>query len=213
MSEYYYNAWGLPMGTVGAMADINPLRYRGYYYDNETGLYYVSSRYYDPETCRFINADSHLNTAAGVLGYNLFAYCNNNPVNTTDPTGHAFVLLTAAIGAVAGAIVGGCIAASQGKNVWAGIGIDAAAGGLIGLGAGAAAAALITGSATASTAFVLGTASVKLAATGTTLGIGASKVIDKVANGYQKVKSAVTGATDVFRSVSSAELSDIKSTG
>ena len=57
--------------------------------DAETGLYYVSSRYYDPETCRFINADSHIAGVGGdMLGYNLFAYCHNNPVNMSDSTGH-----------------------------------------------------------------------------------------------------------------------------
>lgn len=143
----------------------------------------------------------------------MFAYCNNNPIICSDPTGHAFMFVTAAIGAVAGAIVGGVIAAKTGRNIWAGIGIGALAGGLIGLGAGAAASILLTGSATASTAVVLGTASVKLAATGTTLGVCASKVVDKVSSGYQRVRSAVTGVTQIFRSVSSAELSDIRSSG
>ncbi|WP_242944645.1 RHS repeat-associated core domain-containing protein [Pseudobutyrivibrio sp. OR37] len=63
----------------------NPLRYRGYYYDSETGFYYLNARYYDPKIHRFISADSQI---AGVLGdingYNLFSYCNNNPVNCQD---------------------------------------------------------------------------------------------------------------------------------
>ena len=62
------------------MADINPLRYRGYYYDQETGLYHLWSRYYDPQTGRFINADVLTSTGQGMLGYNMFAYCLNNPV-------------------------------------------------------------------------------------------------------------------------------------
>lgn len=122
------------------------------------------------------------------------------------------MFITAAIGAVVGAVVGGIVAAKKGKSVWAGIGIGAAAGGLIGLGAGAA-AVLLTGSATASTAVVLGTASIKLAATGSTIGIGAAKTISKISRVYSKAKSFVTGATDVFRSVSSAELADIEATG
>ena len=88
-------------------------------------------------------------------GYNLFAYCVNDPINHSDPTGKVpFFLITAAVGAVAGAVVGGIIAAKTGKNVWAGIGIGAVAGGLIGLGAGAAASAMLTGSVASSTAAV-----------------------------------------------------------
>ncbi len=64
----------------------NPLRYRGYIYDTETGFYYLRSIYYDPQVGRFINADSQLNTDS-LLGYNLFAYCENNPVNMSDNTG------------------------------------------------------------------------------------------------------------------------------
>ena len=66
--------------SIGAA---NPLRYRGYYYDSETGFYYLQSRYYDPVTCRFINADSIIGTD-DILGSNLFAYCDNNPVNKVN---------------------------------------------------------------------------------------------------------------------------------
>ena len=80
-ASYTYNAWGEvlsvqgPNGNVGAdhIANINPIRYRGYYYDSETGFYYLQSRYYDPVLCRFINADGQLNTDS-FLGYNMFAY-------------------------------------------------------------------------------------------------------------------------------------------
>ena len=89
---YTYNAWGKPTSTTGTMAatlgTLNPLRYRGYVYDTETGFYYVSSRYYDPEIGRWINADSQLNTSLGVLGCNMFAYCLNNPVNKVDYGGN-----------------------------------------------------------------------------------------------------------------------------
>lgn len=71
------------------MASINPLRYRGYYYDTETGFYYVQSRYYDPIVKRFINADEVSNFAANgeFLSYNLFAYCGNNPISREDSEG------------------------------------------------------------------------------------------------------------------------------
>ena len=70
--------------------NLNPLRYRGYYYDTETGFYYLQSRYYDPEIGRWINADdtAYLGADGTPLSYNLFAYCKNNPVMGYDPTGH-----------------------------------------------------------------------------------------------------------------------------
>ncbi len=87
-AAYRYNAWGEILCATGELAELNPLRYRGYYYDSETGLYYVSSRYYDPEICRWINADGFASTGQGFVGCNMFAYCLNNPVNLIDRTGH-----------------------------------------------------------------------------------------------------------------------------
>jgi len=88
---YTYDAWGNILSTSGSMAGTlgthNPLRYRGYVYDAETGLYYLQSRYYDPEMGRFISADAFVSTGQGLLGNNMFAYCHNNPVNYCDPTG------------------------------------------------------------------------------------------------------------------------------
>ena len=87
VAAYTYDPYGRVLTATGTMATVNPLRYRGYYYDTETGLYYVSSRYYDPEIGRFINADVYTSTGQGLLGNNIFAYCNNNPVNNVDPLG------------------------------------------------------------------------------------------------------------------------------
>ena len=67
---------------------MNPLRYRGYVYDNETQFYYLQSRYYDPEIGRFLNADALVSTGQGILGNNMFAYCLNNPVNMGDAAGN-----------------------------------------------------------------------------------------------------------------------------
>ena len=102
VASYTYDPWGKIISSSGTLADINPLRYRGYYYDSETGFYYLQSRYYDPEIGRFINADSYASTdATGLLSTNMFAYCENDPVNKSDPDGEVAHL---AIGAVVGAI-------------------------------------------------------------------------------------------------------------
>ena len=87
VAAYTYNAWGNILSTTGTLADVNPLRYRGYYYDSETGLYYLKSRYYDPEVGRFINADSYASTGQGIIGCNMFAYCLNNPIQYSDDEG------------------------------------------------------------------------------------------------------------------------------
>ena len=116
MVKYSYNAWGVPIEIVDGngtdvsrdrthVANKNPYRYRGYYYDVETGLYYLKTRYYDPITCRFINADSYLQTAQGFYDKNVFSYCENDPVNRVDTEGDFWLL--GVIGAAVGAIVGG----------------------------------------------------------------------------------------------------------
>ena len=101
---YTYDAWGklieLKDTTANSVGTQNPFRYRGYYYDTETGLYYLQSRYYDPEVGRFINADAFASTdISGVLSTNMFAYCENRPTIGSDPTGEWVHL---AIGAAVG---------------------------------------------------------------------------------------------------------------
>ena len=90
--EYTYDVWGNILSVTGTLADTigqkNPLRYRGYYYDDETGFYLTGTRYYDPEIGRFLNADSVMAGIGEVQGYNLFAYCMNNPISMSDPTGN-----------------------------------------------------------------------------------------------------------------------------
>lgn len=88
VGSYTYDPWGKVIAD-GTMAEINPIRYRSYYYDSETQLYYLQSRYYDPELGRFINADALVSTGQGLTGNNMFAYCNNNPVCFFDTTGYA----------------------------------------------------------------------------------------------------------------------------
>ena len=88
VGSYTYDPWGKVIyDDNGPMVDINPIRYRSYYYDKETGLYYLQSRYYDPELGRFINADSYPSTGQGLNGNNMFAYCGNNPVMRVDEAG------------------------------------------------------------------------------------------------------------------------------
>ena len=85
---YQYDAYGnIIFQSSHSILAKNPLRYRGYVFDQETGFYYLQSRYYDPAIGRFINADSLASTGQGFLGYNMFAYCGNNPVMGCDPTG------------------------------------------------------------------------------------------------------------------------------
>ena len=92
VARYTYDAWGsctVQNADGWTAGDANPFRYRGYYYDTETGLYYLNSRYYDSEVGRFISADNQIAGVGGeALGYNMFAYCMNNPGNMFDPSGN-----------------------------------------------------------------------------------------------------------------------------
>jgi len=95
------NAWGYNPIPEGSMANtlgtLNPLRYRGYVYDAETGYYYLQSRYYDPKIGRFINADALVTTGQGLLGNNMFAYCGNNPVIFLDDQGTSYRVVGAGL--------------------------------------------------------------------------------------------------------------------
>ena len=96
-AQYEYDAWGkvisITDGNGNEITDtnniglLNPFRYRGYYYDSETGLYYLMSRYYDPVTRRFINADGYFQSGGSILDGNMSAYCRNNPITFIDPYG------------------------------------------------------------------------------------------------------------------------------
>ena len=121
---YTYDAWGnvttsYSNGGASTAARYNPFRYRGYYYDTETGFYYLNSRYYDPAVGRFLNADGYINANGDLIGYNMFAYCGNNSVNMVDDDGTSALLI--AEGGYASYLI---FASSVGtSNCWNPIGI------------------------------------------------------------------------------------------
>ena len=155
VATYEYDAWGKCTAVTNAtgytVGTDNPFRYRGYYYDSETGLYYVSSRYYDPEIGRFISADTEnllLSNPAGLSDKNLYAYCDNDPINRLDEDGDIWHIV---VGGIVGGFISGIVKVSsniaQGKKATEGLGIALLAGaasgalaatgvGLIGIAAG-----------------------------------------------------------------------------
>ena len=137
--EYSYDSWGKSLAVTETLAStlgaLNPFRYRGYVYDTETRLYYLQSRYYDPEVGRFLNADIYVSTGQGVLGHNMYAYCGNNPVVRADDEGDFWNLV---IGAAVGAVIGGITTAITTYNSetgvdWGKVAASAAAGAVSGL--------------------------------------------------------------------------------
>ncbi|MFR1435531.1 MAG: RHS repeat-associated core domain-containing protein [Acutalibacteraceae bacterium] len=138
VAKYAYDAWGNLLSVTDAtgadksadsafIGNINPIRYRSYYYDTETGLYYLQSRYYDPEVGRFINADGvsfFMYDLVNLNQYNMFAYCFNNPVIYYDPTGDFAITISllviageamlytagVGIGVIGGVLIGNALA-------------------------------------------------------------------------------------------------------
>ena len=108
--NYRYDSWGILTGITGSMAGTlgkdNPYRFKGYYYDEETGMYYLKSRYYQPEICRFISADSYdvlTQSPMALVDTNLYNYCDNNPVYREDENGQFWnIVIPALIGAAVG---------------------------------------------------------------------------------------------------------------
>ena len=125
--EYAYDSWGKLLSTSGSLASTlgknNPFRYRGYVYDEETGFYYLQSRYYNPEVGRFISSDVLLSTGQGVLGHNAYAYCGNNPVVRADHGGQFWETIFDII-SLGASIVEVCLNPSD-PWAWAGLAGDA----------------------------------------------------------------------------------------
>ena len=154
--NYHYDAYGVLLQTGGTMATtlgtLNPLTYRGYVYDHETGLYYLQSRYYNPVIKRFISADGQIAGIGGdVNGYDLYEYCFNNPVNMSDSAGNwpnwakklvAAVVVVAAVAVVAAVTVATAGAGSAIAAVAVGAAKGAATGLLMGAATGAAGGAI-----------------------------------------------------------------------
>ena len=188
--EYKYDAWGNHEAEVASedyvtLAEINPFRYRGYYFDEETGLYYLQTRYYDPEVGRFISRDSiEYADPETICGLNLYAYCGNNPVMNVDPMGNAWWDWLAGVLAVVGiALVAGAIAvltAGIGTAIMVGtmagaVLHGAAVGALVGAGIGMVAGGIIGGAVTGW--------SVNGILAGIGIGLGAGAIIGAIVGG------------------------------
>ncbi len=136
VAKYVYDAWGNNdiLSDTDNIGALNPFRYRGYYYDTETKLYYLISRYYDPETCRFISADGIEYLDPETLGgLNLYAYCCNNPVMMTDENGNMPKWLKWVIGIVAfvGAVVLTALTGGSLTPVFVGMAVSIVGSGLL----------------------------------------------------------------------------------
>ena len=138
--NYRYDSWGKLISITGSMADTlgkdNPYRYKGYYYDDETGMYYLKSRYYQPEICRFISADTIevLDCQGDLNDKNLYAYCDNNPVMRVDTGGQIWITLgIMAAGGGIGMVIGAASSAItqymfNGEINWKSVGVAAVGG-------------------------------------------------------------------------------------
>ena len=222
-ATYTYDAWGKIVKINGQnpedvastnIANINPFLYRGYYYDTETRLYYLNSRYYDPDTGRFISADGQLNE--GVLGYNMFAYCENDPVNGSDPNGDMVWWAAAALGGaafeVAFYLIGNAISGQ--KSTWGGAAKAALKGAIEGVAFGAIGKGIQAAGKAYKAAKAAKAAKLKNVTEITEKKVLASKRASAVRqawkNEYNNVRS---GGTGISREWSSAETNELLTTG
>ena len=144
-ASYDYDAWGnctvydssaKVLTDPTSIANLNPLRYRGYYYDAETGFYYLQSRYYDPAICRFINADTFATTDAnGFLSANMFAYCENNPIMRVDADGEIWNVIAGAVIGAGLEVLGQLMTGTKFADInWGSVAMEGALGAVSSLG-------------------------------------------------------------------------------
>ena len=203
LCRYIYDAWGKHRiyDTIGNevlpedlnIGNTNPIRYRGYYYDKEFKLYYLQSRYYDPDTCRFISPDGvEYVDPASVFGFNLYAYCNDNPVMYTDPSGKSvgLFLLGLLVGTLIGAVNGAIF--SAGEDILAGFASGALSGLISTIGMGLALAIGPWGFLVAGITGAVSAMAGNAVKQGMTIGWGNIKVGLMIVSG---VLGAITGAT------------------
>ena len=231
MVSYEYDAYGKLLNKNGSAASTvgiyNPFRYKGYYYDVETQLFYCNSRYYSPELCRFISPDSieYLDPES-INGLNLYCYCMNNPISYIDPSGNLPQWAKWAIGAGVIAILAVATVLTAGA---AGVGVGAAfaagfAGSAIGVGASGL-AVTIAGSAFAGAVIGAGFGLIGGALVGGISSGSWSVALEGAANGFMmgSITGAISGSirgginyartSPLIRSVNTDELNSIKSTG
>jgi RHS repeat-associated protein len=211
IGSYTYDAWGNFTVTTNSSVSLerlivstyNPFRYRGYYYDTDTSLYYLESRYYNPQWGRFTCGDV-VSTISATLNQltdkNLFAYCDNNPITRIDENGDFWNFV---IGAAAGALISGTISAvSQLKenpeawktgSFWAHVGVDAAVG-------------AINGTICASGMGVVGQAALN----GLTSGVGdiAHQAINKGFSNVSLEQASKVAVSSAFTSVTTSHLAN-----
>jgi RHS repeat-associated protein len=141
IAKYSYDSWGnSKLATLSSnnFSAYNPIRYRGYYFDAESGLYFLNARYYNPACRRFISPDDTAYLDPDTPnGLNLYAYCNNDPVNYADPSGNS-VIAALLIGAAIGGALGGLTAYFENQDILTGILtgalLGASVGAIIGIG-------------------------------------------------------------------------------
>ena len=201
VGEYAYDAWGNCTILYGASNDLvnnNPIRYRGYYFDSETGCYYLSARYYNPQWRRFISPDStdYLDPES-VNGLNLYAYCGNDPVNYADPSGHAPEWLT-------NLLTGVSIVVGTALFVTAIIASAGAVGALVGVGA----AAIGLSTTAVSTAVTIATASTCFVAFGVGL-FGASNAVEVFSGGINPIRDYAMGGNQMAYNIANGFLNAI----
>ena len=239
IGTYEYDLWGKLVSVKEATKGIdtdgiltkNPIRYRGYYYDNETGYYYLTSRYYNPEVRRFISPDTTdvlTATPMALTDKNLYAYCDNNPVMREDKDGRFWNI-------IAGAVIGGGLELAgqllSGESLsevnWAKVGVSAVSGGLTAA-VGPLAGCLISGATDvaldaldgninsfgdAAKSFAWGTAKAAISyGVGTAVGKATNSLtkVEKVGkigeNGYPGIKYSYNKGTNGNRAIRSIEL-------